>query len=188
KGDTVERWIAKMEAATRTLPVIVSEFGGRNAKDEPWVRQVLQALEDHQWDWTAWDMHPAASPCLIRDWKYTPTPFFGQRVKLAREDRLPRYTPPPASATRKTASAPAGGDIGPLAILRTAVVPAIIPGVPAAIDDEPEGLFESHRDVGEVRHPGSIVFDKDARTYTVAGSGANMWARRDAFHSAWERV
>src|SRR5262249_46283569 len=83
---------------TRTLPVIVSEFGGRNAKDEPWVRQVLQALEDHQWDWTAWDMHPAASPCLIRDWKYTPTPFFGRWVKLALEDRLPRYTPPPAPA------------------------------------------------------------------------------------------
>ena len=27
KSDTVERWVAKMETATRTLPVIVSEFG-----------------------------------------------------------------------------------------------------------------------------------------------------------------
>ncbi len=27
KGDSVERWLAKMEAATKTLPVIVSEFG-----------------------------------------------------------------------------------------------------------------------------------------------------------------
>ena len=27
KGDTVEQWVAKMETATKTLPVIVSEFG-----------------------------------------------------------------------------------------------------------------------------------------------------------------
>ncbi len=153
KGDTVERWIAKMEAATRTLPVIVSEFGGRNAKDEPWVRQVLQALEDHQWDWTAWDMHPAASPCLIRNWTYTPTPFFGQWVKLALEDNLPRDAPAAAQAQEKAA-----------------------------------GLFEGHQDVGEIRHPGSIAFDQAAGTYTVTGSGANMWAARDAFHYAWKRV
>ncbi len=30
KGDTVEKWIAKMETATRTLPVIVSEFGSES--------------------------------------------------------------------------------------------------------------------------------------------------------------
>jgi hypothetical protein len=188
KGDTVDRWVAKMEAATRTLPVIVSEFGGRNAKDEPWVRQVLQALEDHQWHWTAWDMHPAASPCLIRDWKYNPTPFFGQWVKLALEDRLPRYTPPAAPATRKSASVSERADIGSQVFLKASVTPALVAGGPAAIDQEPEGLFASHRDVGDVRHPGSIVFDKDAKTYTMTGSGANMWARRDAFHFAWERV
>ena len=65
KGDTVERWVGKMETAAKTLPLIVGEFGAETRKgssalkDEQWVRQVLQALEDHKWSWTAWDMHPA---------------------------------------------------------------------------------------------------------------------------------
>lgn len=98
KGDTVERWIAKMEAATQRFPVIVSEFGsetrgGGNATDEQWVRRVLQALEGHGWHWTAWDMHPGASPCLIADWNYTPTPTFGVPVKQTLLGTLPPTTP-----------------------------------------------------------------------------------------------
>ena len=67
KGDTVERWLAKMEKATKVLPVIVSEFGSdpkgaRGLTGEQWVRQVLQALEDRGWNWTAWDLHPARAP------------------------------------------------------------------------------------------------------------------------------
>ena len=108
KGDTVERWIAKMETATKTLPVIVSEFGsdssgGAGRTGEQWVRQVLQALEDHGWDWTAWDMHPAASPSLVSDWKYTPTPSFGAWVQKSLLGKLPVYTPPPASVTSPAA-------------------------------------------------------------------------------------
>jgi endoglucanase len=100
KGDTVERWIAKMETASKKLPTIVGEFGPdpRNAtpdeKDERWVRQVLQALEDHKWSWTAWDMHPAAGPRLISDFRCTPTPGFGKWVKHALEGTLPPYTDP----------------------------------------------------------------------------------------------
>ena len=181
KGDSVERWLAKMETATKTLPVIVSEFGPPGTKEEPWLRRVLQALEDHKWDWTAWDMHPAASPCLIQDWKYTPTSFFGQWVKLALEDRLPRYEQP---AQTKRSAASSAGARRPVAALLTGVVPG--PGV--APDDQPAGIFETHQDVGDVHHPGSVAFDRAAGTYTVAGSGANMWADRDAFHYAWKRV
>jgi hypothetical protein len=88
KGDTVERWIARMEAATAVLPVIVSEFGsdpkgGAGLSGEEWVRNVLQALQSHSWPWTAWDMHRSAAPCLISDWNYTPTPHFGVLVKQA---------------------------------------------------------------------------------------------------------
>ena len=88
KGDTVERWLAKMKKATKELPVIVSEFGSdpkgaRGLTGEQWVRQVLQILEDHAWSWTAWDLHPAAGPCLISDWKYTPTPGFGRWVQAS---------------------------------------------------------------------------------------------------------
>jgi Tol biopolymer transport system component len=92
KGDTIEKWIAKMEKAAGELPVIVSEFGAegrrmsgpnRNLPAEEWVRRVLTALEDRKWSWTAWDLHPAAGPRLISDWKYTPTPTFGKWVKEA---------------------------------------------------------------------------------------------------------
>lgn len=98
KGDTVEQWITKMETATKTLPVIVSEFGadarGRGGQTgEQWVRHVLQALQDHHWHWTAWDLHPAAGPRLISDWNYTPTPSFGVWVKQALLGTLPPSTP-----------------------------------------------------------------------------------------------
>ena len=113
KGDTAAEWIAKMEAAAAKLPVIVSEFGGsggphrRPSRYDPkpgpgsddWLLHVLQALQDHRWSWIAWDLHPAAGPCLISDWNYTPTPDFGVYVKQALADKLPRYVPPSATAS-----------------------------------------------------------------------------------------
>jgi hypothetical protein len=50
------------------------------------------------------------------------------------------------------------------------------------------GLFEGHADVGKVLHPGSVVFDEQHRTYTVTGSGENMWFASDAFHFTWKKV
>jgi Tol biopolymer transport system component len=50
------------------------------------------------------------------------------------------------------------------------------------------GIFESHSDVGSVLHPGSTVFDSAKNTYTVRGSGENMWATADAFQFAWKKV
>jgi hypothetical protein len=110
KGDSADKWIAKMEKATAKLPVIVSEFGGsggphRRARrggqgtnaptGDDWLLHVLQALQGHHWSWTAWDLHPVAGPTLISDWNYTPTPDFGVFVKQALVGTLPRYTPPP---------------------------------------------------------------------------------------------
>ena len=108
KGDTVGRWVAKLEAATREIPVIVSEFGsdprgGAGLTGEQWVRQVLQALRDHDWDWTAWDFHPRASPCLISDWKYTPTPGFGVLVKEALAGKYPTQDPSSAPVGQRQA-------------------------------------------------------------------------------------
>ncbi len=48
------------------------------------------------------------------------------------------------------------------------------------------GMFEDHRDVGTVIHPGSVAFDAARGAYTVSGSGENMWLARDAFHFAWK--
>ena len=50
------------------------------------------------------------------------------------------------------------------------------------------GIFENHSDVGAVLHPGSTTFESANNTYTVRGSGENMWATADAFQFAWKKV
>jgi len=110
KNQAVETWIANMEKAAKKLPIIISEFGGAYYKpgEEPprrrsggiqrndgdWLMRVLQAIEDHQWSYTAWDFHPAAGPTLISGWDYKPTSGFGVYVKQMLDGTLPRYTPP----------------------------------------------------------------------------------------------
>lgn len=50
------------------------------------------------------------------------------------------------------------------------------------------GVFEGNVDVGTVVHKGAATFDSAKSTYTVSGSGDNMWAARDAFHFVWKKV
>jgi TolB protein len=50
------------------------------------------------------------------------------------------------------------------------------------------GIFESHADVGTVLHPGSSTLDAATGTYTLRGSGENMWVTQDAFQFAWKKV
>jgi Tol biopolymer transport system component len=50
------------------------------------------------------------------------------------------------------------------------------------------GLFDGSTDVGTVLHPGTVKYDASARTYTVIGSGENMWFASDAFQFVWKRV
>ena len=110
KNDSVDTWIAKMEKATATLPVIVSEFGGnsgpsRRNRQDNWLLHVLQAIDDHGWSYTAWDLHRSAGPTLISDWNYTPSRGFGIYVKEALAGTLPKYTPP-AATNAPAANAP----------------------------------------------------------------------------------
>ncbi len=123
KGHNVETWIKRMQQATAMLPVIVSEYGGSggpnrrtprfgapgqaaNPTGDDWLLHVMQALEDHQWSWVAWDFHPSAGPTLISGWDYAPTPDFGIFVKQALAGTLPRYSPPAASATPSSTNVP----------------------------------------------------------------------------------
>ncbi len=50
------------------------------------------------------------------------------------------------------------------------------------------GLFEGHGDVGTVLHAGSVVYEASQGTYTIAGSGENMWFSADAFQFVWKKV
>jgi TolB protein len=53
---------------------------------------------------------------------------------------------------------------------------------------EPIGDFENHGDVGTVLHPGSVIYDGATKSYTIAGSGENMWFSADAFQFVWKKV
>src|SRR5215510_11257465 len=50
------------------------------------------------------------------------------------------------------------------------------------------GQFDNHEDVGNPAKPGSVVYDAAKQTYTITGSGSNMWAGRDEFHFVWKRM
>lgn len=50
------------------------------------------------------------------------------------------------------------------------------------------GIFEGHGDVGTVLQPGSLQYDVATKTYTVSGSGENMWLAADDFQFAWKEV
>ena len=52
----------------------------------------------------------------------------------------------------------------------------------------PTGIFDGHADIGTVLHPGAADYDDAAQTYTVSGSGENMWRTEDAFHYVWKEV
>ena len=50
------------------------------------------------------------------------------------------------------------------------------------------GIFEDHSDVGTVLHAGSVDYDAAQRSYSIAGSGENMWFAADAFQFVWKKV
>jgi TolB protein len=59
---------------------------------------------------------------------------------------------------------------------------------PAQNAPQPIGIFASHSDVGTVLHPGSVDYDAAKKTYTVSGSGENMWLASDAFQFVWKKM
>ena len=50
------------------------------------------------------------------------------------------------------------------------------------------GIFEGRGDVGAVLHAGSASFDAGAGTYTISGSGENVWGTSDGLHFVWTKL
>jgi TolB protein len=61
-------------------------------------------------------------------------------------------------------------------------------GASAQSTGAPVGIFEGHGDVGTVLHPGSVDYDAVKRSYTISGSGENMWLAADAFQFEWKKM
>jgi TolB protein len=69
-------------------------------------------------------------------------------------------------------------------------IAALMALTPAAVlaQSLPHGVFTDHQDVGTVLHPGSVEYSTVDHTYTISGSGENMWFGIDDFHFAWKKV
>ena len=50
------------------------------------------------------------------------------------------------------------------------------------------GIFEGNGDIGSVKNKGSVVFNSSDSSYTISGSGTNMWFNTDEFHFAWKKM
>ena len=50
---------------------------------ETWTPAILGLIQQYRLNWTGWCFHPKASPRMLLDWDYTPTPFWGQQAKDA---------------------------------------------------------------------------------------------------------
>src|ERR1035438_8974947 len=68
------------------------------------------------------------------------------------------------------------------------VVTSMIVGVGEVAAQQGLGIFEGHQDVGTVLHAGSAQYDSAKHTYTISGSGDNMWFGIDDFHYVWKKM
>src|SRR5258708_39071468 len=68
------------------------------------------------------------------------------------------------------------------------VMSALMATATAQADDAQLGIFERHADIGTTLHAGPAKYDATAKTYSLTGSGENMWFAKDAFHFAWKQV
>jgi TolB protein len=64
----------------------------------------------------------------------------------------------------------------------------LIPLTSACAEAQELGLLEGHADVGRVLHAGNTVYDPANGTYTVTGSGDNLWFTADEMQFAWKRM
>src|ERR1700712_4955373 len=52
----------------------------------------------------------------------------------------------------------------------------------------PVGIFENHEDIGHPKNAGSAKYDKVTHTYTLTGSGYNIWFNRDEFQYVYKKI
>lgn len=50
------------------------------------------------------------------------------------------------------------------------------------------GIFDGRSDVGDVLHPGTVIYNKENQQYELSGSGANIWFKHDELNLAWKQL
>lgn len=59
---------------------------------------------------------------------------------------------------------------------------------PPVMAQDSTGIFDSSRDIGAVRHPGSVRYNAATQEFQLTGSGANMWEDNDEFFFVWKEM
>ena len=82
-----KQWDLRVGQIAEKYPILVGEVGcepgGKNENPYTWGPDMLGYIQKHQLNWTAWSFHTGASPRVLQDWKYTPTPYWGAFVRSA---------------------------------------------------------------------------------------------------------
>jgi endoglucanase len=87
-------WQKAFLDAAEKYPIFMGEVGADVKKmdflplevqEDPstWVPDILAIIQKHRLNWTGWSFHAWATPVMLSDWKYTPTPFWGVPAKEA---------------------------------------------------------------------------------------------------------
>lgn len=50
------------------------------------------------------------------------------------------------------------------------------------------GVFQYHADIGNPKNKGAASYDEATQTYTIKGSGFNIWFNRDEFHYLYNKL
>jgi len=58
----------------------------------------------------------------------------------------------------------------------------------ASAQNTPVGIFQANSDIGNPKNPGSAAYDKADQSYTLKGSGYNIWFERDEFHYLFNKI
>jgi endoglucanase len=87
-------WEKKVLPTAEKYPIFLGEVGAdvnkmgfipAEAQEDPhtWVPDMLGFIQKYKINWTGWCFHPRATPVMISDWDYTPTPYWGAYAKRA---------------------------------------------------------------------------------------------------------
>lgn len=55
----------------------------RQEDAETWAPDMLGLIQKYRLNWTGWSFHTWATPVMLADWNYKPTPFWGAPAKAA---------------------------------------------------------------------------------------------------------
>lgn len=91
-------WQKSFLDVAEKYPILVGEVGADAKKMDfmphdiqedwdTWVPSMLGLIQKHKLNWTAWCLHPGASPRMLVDWTYEPTPYWGKQAKEALEGK-----------------------------------------------------------------------------------------------------